>query len=224
MKKTLALTAIFLLLSAPIVLAGPLAGLPCNGNFDGDLDVDADDVTEFLVHFGRSQYNDPCPASPCPITCEGTLSPLGRWCEQNNGTVKDMTTGLVWLKKADWGGGKPWVNVNDATCIISWDDANTRAGTLYAGMPGADLSDGSVQGDWRLPTKSEIVGITVGVEKIYNDQQYFFTNVLTGTIYWSSTTEAVAPHTAWFVWMNGNVPSYMDKRFYAIVWPVRGGQ
>jgi len=69
MNKTLALTAIFLLLSAPIVFAQT----HCNGNFDCDQDVDADDVTEFLNHFGRNQYNNPCPDcydSPCPcIPC-----------------------------------------------------------------------------------------------------------------------------------------------------------
>jgi hypothetical protein len=45
--------------------------------------------------------------------CEGTLSPLGRWCDQNNGNVKDMTTGLVWLKDAGWGGTKPWREPGD---------------------------------------------------------------------------------------------------------------
>ncbi len=33
--------------------------------------------------------------------CKGTLSPGGRWCNQGNGTVLDMTTCLVWLRKAD---------------------------------------------------------------------------------------------------------------------------
>ena len=32
----------------------------CEGNFDCDRDVDADDVVKFLWDFGRSQYNDPC--------------------------------------------------------------------------------------------------------------------------------------------------------------------
>ena len=36
------------MLTSSNVLAGPLEGIPCNGNFDGDLDVDGEDVTEFL--------------------------------------------------------------------------------------------------------------------------------------------------------------------------------
>jgi len=32
----------------------------CESNFDCDQDVDAADITAFLAHFGRSQYNRPC--------------------------------------------------------------------------------------------------------------------------------------------------------------------
>ena len=53
-----------LFLSAPNVLAGPLEGVPCNGDFANDGDVDGEDLTEFLVHFGRGKYTDPCPFEP----------------------------------------------------------------------------------------------------------------------------------------------------------------
>jgi len=60
---------------------------------------------------------------------------------------------------------------------------------LYNGMPGehSGLSDGSVIGDWRLPSKSEVVEITVGDEHIRYNQMHFFTNV-NADLYWSSTT------------------------------------
>ena len=160
MKKilagTLILVAGLLILSAPNVMAQE----PCTADFDCDYDVDADDLTDFLDQFGREPYYDPCPDcydSPCPCTtgstCEGTLSPLGRWCDQGDGTVKDMTTGLVWLKKADWGGQYPlWDDLYDP-------DAHHRAAQLWDGSPyegSAGLSDGSVEGDWRLPTKTEL--------------------------------------------------------------------
>ena len=49
MKKMLAGALIVIagmfMLSAPSVVAGPLEGIPCNGNFDCDQDVDAQDVT-----------------------------------------------------------------------------------------------------------------------------------------------------------------------------------
>ena len=40
----------------------------CESDFICDGDVDADDVTEFLNHFGRGQYNNPCSNS---IPCSG---------------------------------------------------------------------------------------------------------------------------------------------------------
>ena len=48
----------------------------CEGNFDCDGDVDADDVTEFLNHFGREQYYRPCTSQdPCigDFTCDADV-------------------------------------------------------------------------------------------------------------------------------------------------------
>ena len=209
MKKVLALLIVLLLV--PLTTS---AQDPCEGNFDCDQDVDGTDAFIFKTDFGRSQLSNPCPAtSDC---CYGTLSPLGRWCDQNDGTVKDMSTGLVWLKDAGWGGLKLW---EDCT---THDDAHTRAGALYAGMPGAGLSDGSVEGDWRLPTKSELVGITLGDEYIRYNQMHSFTNLQYG--YWSSTTLAVSPNFAWAVGMEEGEVAYIYKNdLVNYVWPVRGG-
>ena len=88
------------------VPASPIFAQPCKGNFDFDEDVDGTDAAVFKEDFGRSPFFNPCPTSPCPVKCEGTLSVGGRWCDQGDGTVKDMTTGLVWLKNAGWGGRK----------------------------------------------------------------------------------------------------------------------
>ena len=80
-----------------------------------------------------------------------------------------------------------------------------------------------VEGDWRLPTKSELVGITVGDEYIRSSQMYFFTNVQSD-YYWSSTTVAINPTCAWSVYMDYNRLGNDDKYYYDYVWPVRGGQ
>jgi hypothetical protein len=48
----------------------------CEGNFDCDEDVDAEDLTEFLNHFGRGAYNLPCTnLDPCngDFTCDGDV-------------------------------------------------------------------------------------------------------------------------------------------------------
>src|SRR5262245_6995997 len=59
----------------------------------------------------------------------------------SNGTVKDMQTGLIWLKNANCFG------------LTNWADANIKAAALASGQCG--LADGSKPGDWRLPTLEE---------------------------------------------------------------------
>ena len=157
------------------------------------------------------------------ITCEGTLNVI-RWCDQGDGTVKDMTTGLVWLKKADWGGTKPWRNFStdcsspNYTC---YDDAHTRAGLLKDGSAGADLSDGSSVGDWRLPTKEELYGLTHGAEPVRSGTPRAFTGVQSN-YYWSSTTYDASNTNAalWVSLLDGSLSPY-GKNVDFYVWPVR---
>lgn len=160
--------------------------------------------------------------------CSGTLSAGGRWCDQGDGTVKDMTTGLVWLQNADWGGQKNWRNYStdcsgpNYTCF---DDVHHRAASLAAGATGADLSDGSVEGDWRLPTKEELIGLSNGTEAIRSTSPGPFAGVQSYQ-YWSSTPYAGNPHQAWFVHLYFGIADHDSKSspipFY--VWPVRAGQ
>lgn len=214
MKKLLALLLVLLL-----VPLSTSAQDPCEGNFDYDQDVDGSDAFTFKEDFGRSLLGNPCPASPCPVICEGTLSAGGRWCDQNDGTVKDMSSGLVWLKDVGWGGQNLWED------SATHDDAHTRAGTLYSGMPGAGLSDESIVGDWRLPTQMELVDITrVGDEYVRYNQMYFFTggqNSPTQT-FWTSTTVEGDHGYAICVQADSSYGG-CDKQFSFYVWPVRGG-
>ena len=157
-----------------------------------------------------------------PGTLVGT-----RWCDNGDGTVTDMTTGLVWLKKADWGGIKPWRN-NSLDCGCGgasypcYDDAHARAGLLYAGATGAGLSDGSDVGDWRLPTKTELEGLTEGTEGVLSSSQRAFTGVQP-TNYWSSTTStSVTTFIAWTVDMLDALVISGGKCDSYYVWPVRG--
>lgn len=160
------------------------------------------------------------------VTCEGTIwddpatpEPETRWCDNGDGTITDMTTGLVWLQNASWGGRKKW------RCSDSdpdrYDDAHARVGTLHAGATGANLSDGSVEGDWRLPTKSELVGLTTGDEAVSSDSPRVFSGVQ-APAYWTSTTDASNTINAWFVRGDGYVSSF-SKSFDFYLWPVRRG-
>ena len=48
----------------------------CNGNFNGDVDVDGSDAALFKADFGRNGLNDPCEtANPCngDFDCDGDV-------------------------------------------------------------------------------------------------------------------------------------------------------
>ncbi len=190
----------------------PCFGDKCRGDIDGDGAVDGSDVAEMASDFG----NPGCPVKTIKyIKCEGTLSTGGRWCDNADGTVTDMTTGLIWLKNAGWGGRKAWMEYD-------FNDAHTRAGTLANGTGG--LNDGSVVGQWRLPTVGELIGITQEPEAVSLSKPRWFTGLpQSDGDYWSSTTVAGSPASAWLVdWKTGSVSKLNKRSKYYFVWPVRG--
>jgi hypothetical protein len=152
-------------------------------------------------------------------TCSGTMSGT-RWCDNGNGTVTDLTTCLVWLKIAYWGNLKQWREEGD---YDHNDDAHTRAGILKAGTSGADLSDGSVEGDWRLPTKIELDGLAHGTEAVTSGSMQAFTGVQDYS-YWSSTTYGSRTDLAWSVDMEDAIVHVGGKTNFYFVWPVRPGR
>jgi hypothetical protein len=85
------------------------------------------------------------PAPPAPRPSPAAAGPCAdtskRYIDCGNGTVTDTATGLIWLKQVD--------------CFPSsdWDAAKKAAAGLKTGDCG--LNDGSVAGDWRLPTIAE---------------------------------------------------------------------
>jgi hypothetical protein len=153
----------------------------------------------------------------CTCTCAGCSLNGTRWCDNGDGTVTDLTTCLVWLKKADWGGMNQWEDCS------GHNDAHTRASVLQAGTSGADLSDGSVRGDWRLPTLSELKALTTGAEAVSSGNMRAFTGVRSSG-YWSSTAYPGYAYYAWYAYLVESSVNYDDKRRSLYVWPVRGGQ
>ena len=149
-------------------------------------------------------------------TCNGTLNGT-RWCDNGNGTVTDLTTGLIWLKDANWGGDVAFFlpDVGSTT-------AHDRAASLTPAS-NEDLSDGSVEGDWRLPTLKELKQLTTDPERVRSDTPLAFTNVQNNW-YWSSTTDVSSTADAWIVLLSNGVVSIDGKSFTHFVWPVRGGQ
>jgi hypothetical protein len=59
-----------------LVQASPFNVCDCEGNFDGDSDVDGTDGQTFKADFGRSQYSNPCETiNPCngDFDCDGDV-------------------------------------------------------------------------------------------------------------------------------------------------------
>jgi hypothetical protein len=152
---------------------------------------------------------------------KGTAWPVPRFTDNNNGTVTDNLTGLIWLK--------------DANCfgIKGWPAALSSADALTAGYCG--LTDGSKAGDWRLPNVRELQSLVhyayynPALPNRNGSGQWKtgdpFTNVQS-KVYWSSSFVVFFGGEAWGVDMwGGSVSNYFTGiDFNNYVWPVRSGQ
>ena len=233
--KALALLVAFLFLfyGSP-VLAGPLAGIPCNGNFDYDQDVDANDLTEFLIHFGRESSLDPCPPSgPAMVPQTGQTImyvegddghwergeswPNPRFTKHGDGTVTDNLTGLMWTQDA-------------GLASVNWFSAFDKIYNMN--VTGIDNYG---YNDWRLPNLFEIeslrhLGYAGPCVPDTNGAGHWttngdpFDNVQSDT-YWSSSTNfANISYARCVNFSDGTVTLEVKATTTHYVWPVRGGQ
>ena len=104
---------------------------------------------------------------------QGVAWPQTRFVDNQNGTVTDALTGLVWLK--------------NASCFApdTWPTALADANHLASGACG--LSDGSTAGQWRLPNVNELESVVdVSASNPAVTPGGYFSNVA-GIVYWTST-------------------------------------
>lgn len=140
----------------------------------------------------------------------GVAWPTPRFTDNNNGTVTDNLTGLIWLQNAGVLGA------------ATWEQAVIIANNLKSGEAG--LTDGSQAGDWRLPNLREYQSlIDYGRSFPALPENHPFTDVQ--GFYWSSTT-APDPAFAWDVFIGGTGEAEPYEKFYDddFVWCVRGGR
>jgi hypothetical protein len=155
-----------------------------------------------------------------------------------DGTVTDKLTGLIWLQNANCFDRRTWQGALEAANNLQDLPDDTRD---------CGLRDGSHKGAWRLPNVKELQSLIVfgfsnpalsdraGTSQC-NDTNCAFSGVGTGRFYWSSTTFLEVPipgdspvNKAWGVDVgNGNTPPHF--RWHAnprttttfFVWPVKG--
>ena len=159
---------------------------------------------------------------------KGVAWPTPRFTDNNNGTVTDNLTGLIWLK-----------NANCAGAMENWNTAIDYAAALYDGCTscfgtGGDcgLSDGSSAGDWRLPNRNEVLSLiniayyNPTLSNTEGTRPWMEGDPFTGVQYanyWSSTTIMGRTGFSWGVnFGNGNVVRH-DKSSEMYVWCVRDG-
>lgn len=140
---------------------------------------------------------------------KGVASPTERFTDKGDGTVKDNLTGLIWLK--------------DANCFSesTWHNALSDCNALSTGSCG--LTDGSSEGDWRLPNVNELISLVDrGRYLPALSSGHPFSNVQS-YYYWSATTNIPSPTLyAWVVSMSSGEVASRNKPFTYYVWPVRG--
>lgn len=147
---------------------------------------------------------------------KGVAWPNPRFTDNDDGTVTDNLTGLIWLKNANCFG------------LRTWSNALSDSNGLADGQCG--LTDSSQAGDWRLPNRFELESLldlsyvspaisnTAGTGKWSPGDP--FSNVRT-YYYWSSTTYTSISLDAWYVAISSGVINVTVKASDRYVWPVR---
>jgi hypothetical protein len=145
------------------------------------------------------------------------------YTDNGDGTITDVNTGLMWEKQSYLDG-----SVHDVTTVGTWDAAFSHVEAL----DGAGFAGYS---DWRVPNYKELVSILnlqqtgPATSQTFQDPNPCTTPCTviscscTGERYWSSTTYAPIPDSAYNVSFVDGTVSYDAKMTALSVRAVRGG-
>ncbi|MEW6709863.1 MAG: DUF1566 domain-containing protein [Candidatus Riflebacteria bacterium] len=149
----------------------------------------------------------------------GTFSPERRWYDNADGTITDVTTGLVWLKTLS-----TVERAHVATPSTPMDSIR-YVGNLKNGTAG--LTDGSRFNDWRVPTIREMQSLMTGPEAIGGGNLRGF-SASTAFVYWTmSQSPTYYKDVSTINIVTGEVTSTIKTAIgldtiWGLVWPVRG--
>ncbi|WP_152421470.1 DUF1566 domain-containing protein [Desulfocurvibacter africanus] len=168
----------------------------------------------------------------------GTDFPSIRFCDNNDGTMTDNMTGLMWVKNAnaigtlhqsfDTFGIVDWVNLIFCTAgdgAVTWQEALTFVAGLNNGTYKCGVTPD--YSDWRLPTINELetlINYQIRPQTWLTSQGFSNIPTINSSRYWSSTT--FAPNTSWVLmadFSNQACVTLTSKDYCMVnVWPVRG--
>jgi len=142
----------------------------------------------------------------------GVAWPSPRYVDNNDGTISDNLTGLMWLQDANCFGSQSWFGGLATVAAF-----NTNPGAYAC----RDYT--ASHGDWRMPNINELATFWTiapgGTSFPAMIQGLGFTRVQSG-YYLSSTMNAGNPFYPWGIYFGGN--SYLTSSGGEFLWPVRG--
>jgi hypothetical protein len=155
---------------------------------------------ERLVSLPRTGQSLAQAAGDDADAARGVAWPAQRYTDNQDGSVRDNLTGLVWLK--------------DAGCLVASDWSTALAATTQLAAGRCGLSDGSTAGQWRMPNINELESLVdVSQASPALTAGHPFLHVDLARAYWSSTTYNalnIEAHAIRFTdgrWINGPDPA-----------------
>jgi len=128
----------------------------------------------------------------------------------NGDCVTDKLTGLMWARNA---------NLPDGT--RTWQGALDYVASINSGFGLCGHND------WRLPNQKELRSLIDHSQKnlaLPLNHPFYIISTYYGLPFWSSSSVANLPSSAWEVYMNTGNSGARPKDNYDYVWPVRSGQ
>ncbi|MEO5338906.1 MAG: protein kinase [Magnetococcus sp. MYC-9] len=150
---------------------------------------------------GRTPLNAPLLRPGGGATPQATAQAEKRFVDNGNGTITDLRHRLIGLKHVKCFGGKSWF---EALAVVR---------DLGAGS--CNLTDGSRNGDWRLPSKEEL---TILMEW---KESGLFPGVPPFDNFWSKDINPDDTANAWFIGIDSGQLGQGSKRLEHRLWPVR---
>lgn len=155
--------------------------------------------------------------NPVP-TLQPKIACRGEFFINNDGTVTDCKTGLIWMRDANCLSGKTWSKALDSCSTLTWGTCG--------------VVDRTKAGDWHLPTIEELKTLSdrnysnPALSNAKGDGQWTsgdaFYNVQSG-FYWSATGWTGSDCCSWGMDMGNGDVYYSNRANYQSVWCVRGG-